>query len=160
MTLPKVRPQHFQTHDVVLPPLHTWNLLLVTFTTNKPQAWEPLHAFVQKCKMWRCIWDCTFQLLRILEQFGIEAVKEAIEVFTEMGSCKIVLLTLACKTLNVCQSLDPNSNWVTQDLCGEPYPHGSKWRKMDMLLGKMTAQTYFLPTFINVEILQKSAASS
>ncbi len=40
MTLTKIRPQHFQAQDVVLPPLNTWNLLLARVSTDKLQMWD------------------------------------------------------------------------------------------------------------------------
>lgn len=84
--------------------------------------------------MGRCILDSTFELVRIFQLFGVEAVKEAIEVLKELGSRQIVSLTLAYKALYVWQSLDSNRNGVTEDLCGEPNLQGGKWRQMDMLL--------------------------
>lgn len=51
--------------------------------------------------MGRCILDSTFELVRIFQLFGVEAVKEAIEVLKELGSRQIVSLTLAYKALYV-----------------------------------------------------------
>jgi len=107
VTFTEITPDHFQAHNVVLPPLYTWDLLGSRASTYKLQAGEPLQTLFQEWEVGRCILESRLQLVGILELFGVEAVEYAIKVFTEFGSCHVVPLCLTCELLYLCQGLYP-----------------------------------------------------
>lgn len=121
----KITLDHFQAHNVVLPPLYTWDLLGSRASAYKLQAGEPLHTLFQEWEMRGSIWESRLLLMGILELLGVEAVEYTIKVFTEFGSCHEVPLHLICEQLYLCQSLYTHSNGVAQDLSSKPYSHGS-----------------------------------
>lgn len=111
-TFTESTPNHFQAYNVVLPPLYKWDLLGSRASTYKLPLSKPLHTIFQEWQMHGCIWESRLQLVGILELLGVEAVEDAIKVFTGFGSCFVVPLHLACKMLHLCQDFYTHRNWV------------------------------------------------
>lgn len=110
MTFTDIPLEYFEAQDVMLPSFHSWELLGSGGSTNKPQKGESLHTFIKEWKMCAYIREGRLKLARILKALGVEAVKEAIKVLAEFGSCHVVSLWLGFEPLYLCQCLDSYRN--------------------------------------------------